>query len=175
MIRLALLLPFVGLGLVAGRAQEGAPDDGPAPPPAAEAAASPDEAAIRALVAEFVRAYNAGDAPAIAALCTDDAQITAEEGRAVTGRAAIEERFADDPEAAADPEVVLEAFEELDPPDEIADDFDAMLEASRNIADVDQSDPEAMADAQAEIESATEAQERVSAYLDEECGISPGG
>ena len=71
--------------------------------------------------------------------------------------------------------MVLEAFEELDPPDEIADDFDAMLEASRNIADVDQSDPEAMADAQAEIESATEAQERVSAYLDEECGISPGG
>lgn len=88
---------------------------------------------------------------------------------------ALEERLADDPEAAADPEVVLEAFEELDPPDEIADDFDAMLEASRNIADVDQSDPEAMADAQAEIESATEAQERVSAYLDEECGISPGG
>ncbi|HEX5947283.1 MAG TPA: hypothetical protein VFY82_13440 [Acidimicrobiales bacterium] len=88
---------------------------------------------------------------------------------------ALDERFADDPEAAADPEVVIEALEALDPPDEIAEDYDVMLEASRNTADVDQSDPEAMADAQAEIEAAGEAQARVFAYLDEECGVTPGG
>lgn len=88
---------------------------------------------------------------------------------------ALDDRFAEDPEAASDPEVVLQALEDLDPPDEIADDFETMVDVSRSTADIDQSDPEAMADAQAEIESATEAQERVSAYLDEECGISPGG
>jgi len=94
MTRLALLLPLVGLGFVADRPQENAPDEGKAPPPAAEAP-SPDEAAIRGVVAEFVRAYNAGDAPALAALFTDEAQIKVEDGETVTGRAAIQERFAE--------------------------------------------------------------------------------
>lgn len=94
MTRLALLLPLVGLGLVVGQSPEDAPVDRAAPPPAAEAP-SADEAAIQELVAEFVRAYNAGDAPALAALFTENARIKGEGEGDVTGRAAIEARFAE--------------------------------------------------------------------------------
>lgn len=101
MTRLALILSLVGLGLVAGRAQEGAPVEEPAarPPaeaaPPAEKAVSPEEAAIREVVAEFVRAFNAGDAPAIAALFTEDARIQTEGDDAVAGREAIQNRYAE--------------------------------------------------------------------------------
>jgi uncharacterized protein (TIGR02246 family) len=61
--------------------------------PAADRSA--DEAAIRANVAAFVRAYNAGDAKAVAALFIPDGQIIDKEGDITEGRAAIEETFAD--------------------------------------------------------------------------------
>ncbi len=86
---------------------------------------------------------------------------------------ALDDRFSADPEASE--EEVIEALESLDPPEEIADDFATMIEVSRSTSNVDQSDPEAMADAQAELEGATEAQTRVFTYLDEECGVGPEG
>jgi len=88
---------------------------------------------------------------------------------------ALEDQFAEDPEAGAVQDTIREALEELDPPDEIADDFEQVLEVFRQTADVDLEDPEAQADAQELAEGAAEAQERVSTYLEDECGIEPGG
>jgi uncharacterized protein (TIGR02246 family) len=56
---------------------------------------SADEAAIRANVGAFVRAYNARDAKAVAALFTPDGQIVDKEDNTSEGRAAIEQTFAE--------------------------------------------------------------------------------
>jgi uncharacterized protein (TIGR02246 family) len=61
--------------------------------PAADRSA--DEAAIRANVAEFVRASNIGDAKAVAALFTPDAVIVDKDGNTSEGREAIEQTFAE--------------------------------------------------------------------------------
>src|SRR5262249_12056328 len=61
--------------------------------PAADRSA--DQAAIRANVAAFVKAYNAGDAKAIAALFTPDGQVMDKDGDASEGREQIEETFAE--------------------------------------------------------------------------------
>jgi uncharacterized protein (TIGR02246 family) len=71
----------------------------PLPPdePKAQASAdsSADEETIRANIAKFVKAYNAGDAKAVAALFTVDGQIEDKDGDKTDGRAAIEEDFAE--------------------------------------------------------------------------------
>jgi uncharacterized protein (TIGR02246 family) len=56
---------------------------------------SGDEAAIRANVAAFVRAYNAHDPKGIAALFTPNGQIVDEEGKVNEGRDEIEQAFKD--------------------------------------------------------------------------------
>ena len=64
----------------------------------AAAAAQPhaeDEQAIRLATANFLQAYNAGDAKAVAALFVEQAEIVNEEGESVRGQAAIEGTFAD--------------------------------------------------------------------------------
>jgi uncharacterized protein (TIGR02246 family) len=63
----------------------------PAPP-----APSAEEPAVRALVAEFVRAFNAGDAAAAAATFAEDAQVLTDENEEppVVGRDAIFHQFA---------------------------------------------------------------------------------
>jgi uncharacterized protein (TIGR02246 family) len=53
-----------------------------------------DEKAIRANVAQFVKAFNAGDAKAVAALFTPDGQIEDKDGHVHTGREAIAKTFA---------------------------------------------------------------------------------
>ncbi len=72
----------------------------PAPPAAAtgkEAAAAgqADEAAIRQLVANFAKAYNAGDAKAIAAQFIVGGEVTSGSGQRVQGRQAIEDLFSE--------------------------------------------------------------------------------
>jgi uncharacterized protein (TIGR02246 family) len=67
-------------------------NDGEARPAADRSA---DEAAIRANIAQFVKAYNAGDAKAVAALFTPDGQIEDKEGDVTEGREAIAQTFAD--------------------------------------------------------------------------------
>ena len=52
-----------------------------------------DEQAIRQVVNEFVKAYNGHDAAAIAAMFTPDGLITSEDGKATSGRKAIEQTF----------------------------------------------------------------------------------
>jgi uncharacterized protein (TIGR02246 family) len=54
---------------------------------------SPDEKAIRQTREASVKAYNAGDAEALAALYTQDAEIVDEDGTATRGRAAIQKVF----------------------------------------------------------------------------------
>jgi uncharacterized protein (TIGR02246 family) len=63
--------------------------------PAAPTAAHPqDEKAIRLAAEAFARAYNAGDAKAIAQLFVADGEIVSEEGDATQGREGIEQVFA---------------------------------------------------------------------------------
>jgi uncharacterized protein (TIGR02246 family) len=71
---------------------------------------SADEAAIRANIAQFVKAYNAGDAKAVAVLFTPDGQAVDKEGNDAEGRQAIEQTFAD--LFAARPKKKLEVFVE---------------------------------------------------------------
>ena len=76
----------------ASAAEPLAPDE---PKAQASAHSSADEEAIRANIAKFVKAYNAGDAKAVAALFTVDGQIEDKDGDKTDGRAAIEEDFAE--------------------------------------------------------------------------------
>jgi uncharacterized protein (TIGR02246 family) len=71
---------------------------------------SADEAAIRANIAQFVKAYNAGDAKAVAALFTPDGQAVDKEGNDAEGREAIAQTFAE--LFAAMPKKQLEVFVE---------------------------------------------------------------
>ena len=65
-----------------------------------ESEKSQDEKAIQAATAAFVKAYNAADATAIAALFTEDAESIDEDGKQVQGRQAIQESFAETFEAS---------------------------------------------------------------------------
>jgi uncharacterized protein (TIGR02246 family) len=55
---------------------------------------SADEAAIRTNIEKFVKAYNAGDAKAVAALFTPDGEVHDKAGNEAEGREAIEKTFA---------------------------------------------------------------------------------
>src|SRR5262249_8396747 len=69
---------------------------------------SGDEAAIRANIAQLVKASNARDAQAVAALFTPDGQIVDKEGNESTGREAIAKTFGE--LFAATPKKRLEVF-----------------------------------------------------------------
>lgn len=69
-------------------------EDKPTAPPDKDKDRSADEKAIRANVAAFERAYNVGDAKAIAALFTAEAMIMGKDGDASQGRDAIRDTFA---------------------------------------------------------------------------------
>jgi hypothetical protein len=83
----------------------------------------------------------------------------------------LDQRFDEDPEAAADTVAVVDALDELDPPEEIADDYTAVIDAGRRLADLDPDDPAAVEEAQQLSEEAAAAQGRVSDFLSTECGI----
>jgi uncharacterized protein (TIGR02246 family) len=113
---------LVMLGMVlAGACGEIAAQEPPKPVPArtgeGKADRSADEAAIRDLVAAFVRAFDAGDPRAISALFTDDAEVIDEEGVPVQGREAITALFASTFETnpGATIEVVPESLRFLGP------------------------------------------------------------
>lgn len=79
----------------------------------------------------------------------------------------LDERFTEDPEAANDPEQVIPALEDLDPPDEIADEFDALVGAFA----LDPSNPDDAAELEERSEELTDAQEKVQTFLEDECGL----
>jgi uncharacterized protein (TIGR02246 family) len=74
--------------------------DSPAKPDTAIAASAPgpahqqDEQAIRLAAEAFAKAYNAGNAKAIASLFVADGEIVSEEGQSTQGREGIEQVFA---------------------------------------------------------------------------------
>jgi hypothetical protein len=90
------------------------------------------------------------------------------------GFEALNDRFAEDPEAASDAGQVLDDLESLDPPDEIADSYEKVIDVSRRSSEVDFEDPEAVEEMQQLGEEAAEAEEEVAAFLQDECGIDIG-
>jgi uncharacterized protein (TIGR02246 family) len=66
-----------------------------AAPAATDDAHAADRAAIEAVNVEFTRAFNAGDAAALAALFAEDARMSDEAGQTVEGKTAIQKRLAE--------------------------------------------------------------------------------
>ena len=93
---------------------------------------------------------------------------------------AVEDELADvdfeDPEALTD---AIDRLSELDPPDEIADEFRAVIELNQEIYsasdEIDVSDPDAAAQLQEEFaeraEALEEESEKLDDFLTEECGV----
>lgn len=92
-MKVAWTLTALGL-LLAGPRIDLAAEGEAEPAPKRSSGRAADEKAIREAGAAFVRAYNAGDARAIADLFTEDAEAIDEDGRAVQGREAITALFA---------------------------------------------------------------------------------
>jgi hypothetical protein len=80
---------------------------------------------------------------------------------------ALEERFTQDPEAASDPAQAIAALEDLDPPDEIAGEFDALVGASS----LDPSNPDDAAELEERNDELVDAKEKVETFLVDECGL----
>ena len=83
---------------------------------------------------------------------------------------ALNEQFSD-AEAAEDDAAVLDALRSLDPPDEIRDDFELIVEATEAFNEVDREDTDAIADIRAEFEDrgAVEASGNVETFLSDNC------
>jgi hypothetical protein len=83
---------------------------------------------------------------------------------------ALDEQFSD-PEAAEDDDAVLDALRSLDPPDEIRDDFQLIVEATQAFSEVDPEDTDALADIQTEFEDrgAVEASGNVETFITDNC------
>ena len=100
------ILTMVGMALalvamaVAQGPQKSVSGDSPAKPDTATAASASgpahpqDEKSIRLAAEAFAKAYNAGDASAIARLFVADGEIVSEEGQSTQGREGIEQVFA---------------------------------------------------------------------------------
>jgi hypothetical protein len=82
----------------------------------------------------------------------------------------VDETFdsVDDP-ASAEYRAAIDQLEALDPPAEIADDWDLMVEMLGRLTEIDVNDPEATAGLN--LDEADAAADRVATYLEEECGI----
>ena len=93
------VLVLVAMAVAIGP-QKAASGDSPANPETATAASTPasahlqDEKAIRLAAEAFAKAYNAGDAKAIASLFATSGEIVNEEGQSTQGREGIEQVFA---------------------------------------------------------------------------------
>ena len=81
----------------------------------------------------------------------------------------LEESYAEDVDE--DPEVVLDELDALEPPDDIADDYQQLIDALRETNTLDPASEEDVARAQEIAEETQEANENVSTFLAEECEI----
>ena len=88
--RLSRLMTLAALGTVAFLGESASRSQ---PPEPAKAVENPDAKAIAALNASFETAFNAGDASAIAALMTEDAEVIDHDGTKTEGREAITAKF----------------------------------------------------------------------------------
>jgi hypothetical protein len=83
----------------------------------------------------------------------------------------INEQFADI-NPAEDPEALDEAvalLRDLDPPEEVADDYATVLEGFEALADIDVSDQDAVAELQEQFSGTEDAFTAVSEFVDREC------
>jgi hypothetical protein len=83
---------------------------------------------------------------------------------------ALNEQFENDPDA--DIAAVIDAMDSLDAPEEIADDLQTMVDGARAQSDVDPEDAEAVEEIQDDLEAAGEAEQRVSAFVEENCDFA---
>jgi hypothetical protein len=83
----------------------------------------------------------------------------------------INDEFADI-NPVTNPEALQEALEmlrDLEPPEEIADDYDMVLDGFEALSEIDLTDREAVARVQEELPAAEEAFNAVGAFVEEEC------
>jgi hypothetical protein len=86
---------------------------------------------------------------------------------------ALEDRFQDIDDPTSDEfSSALDAIGDMDPPAEIADDWDTMVGALDSLRDIDLENPDPDALAEFDSESMQEASDRVDTYMEEECGIT---
>ena len=104
------------------------------------------------------------------AACGDDDDDSASSADFCDSAREIDEGFAeiDDP-TEADFGDIADTMGSIEPPAEIAEDWDTMVDGFDRLQDVDFSDPESFDEE--EFAEADEASGRVVEYLDEECGI----
>ncbi len=88
-----LLLGLITIVVPVAADEIGASKDAPKPGAASEQPRSPEEKAIHDLAGSFTKAFNAGDARALAALYTPDTRVVDVTGEVVEGREAIEREY----------------------------------------------------------------------------------
>lgn len=86
---------------------------------------------------------------------------------------ALEDEFGDANDSDAETfDAAMQAFSQLDPPAELAEDWELMMSSLDLMSDIDIENPESIdQDAMAE---AGEAADRVNTYMEEECGVDAG-
>ena len=107
-----------------------------------------------------------GDSDSVKAFCSEYKKVEAD-------LAALDDS---DPDAV---DAVFDRIHDLDPPDEIKDEFRTMTDFNRSVytasQDIDLSDPDAAAELQQELtdkaENLNEDSEKVNDYLSEHCGV----
>jgi hypothetical protein len=72
----------------------------------------------------------------------------------------------------SDPEAAQETLSNLEPPAEIADEWEQYVPLITRGGDIDPNDPEAQAEYQEELQNASEAGAAINRYLEEECGLT---
>ncbi|MGH9191748.1 MAG: hypothetical protein ACRDZ0_04660, partial [Acidimicrobiales bacterium] len=83
----------------------------------------------------------------------------------------INDEFADI-NPVTNPEALQEALEmlrDLEPPEEIADDYETVLDGFQELSEIDITDPEAVAQVREELPAAEEAFNTVGDFVEEEC------
>jgi hypothetical protein len=101
----------------------------------------------------------------VAAACGGDDGSAGDVSEFCEQATALDERFSDTEDVtSSDFGEVIEAFTELDPPDEIAEEWDTMLGSFQGSAGIDPTDPEVVDEIQA-------ASDKVNTFMEEECGL----
>jgi len=83
---------------------------------------------------------------------------------------AYDQQFSENDDASEDE--VIAAIRSLDPPEEIRQDFDTLLEGLDELSSIDTSDPEASAEMQEQMAQYTAASQNIQQFVDRECGGS---
>lgn len=100
-----------------------------------------------------------------AAACGGDDGRTAEVSEFCDQATALDEQFSDTEDVtSSDVGEAIEAITELEPPGEIAEEWDTMLGSFQGSASVDPTDPEV-------VEEMRDASDEVNAFMEEECGV----